>query len=236
MIDFMRLEGGISMAAKIVKGKELKRRTGTEPKPAKRHVGMIADEGGVVDHRVISAGERAKRIIAEAEAEGSRIRQEAEAIRKDVTAVREQARKEGLAAGEAEGKSQFVEKLVELERKREQFFSSVEPEIVRLCLAAAEKVIGQIAAENPEVVRHVVRQALERSLGDRIMVRLNPEDHKAVTDEGYEFRDVLDRTKRIMFKEDDTIQKGGCVVETEVGTIDAQLETQLEAIRKALEV
>lgn len=224
------------MSAKIVKGKELKRRTGTEPKSARRHVGEIPDEGGVVDHRVISASERAKKIIAEAEADGVRIRQEAEAVRKEVTDVREQARKAGFAAGEAEGKAQLAEKLAELERKREQFFSTVEPEVVRLCIAVAEKVIGQIATENPTVVQQVVRQALERSLGDRIIIRLNPEDHKVVIDEGYEFRDVLDRTKRIVFKEDDTIQKGGCVVETEVGTIDAQLETQLEAIRKALEV
>ena len=61
-------------------------------------------------------------------------------------------------------------------------------------------------------------------------------DYKTVKSEGYEFKVVIDRTKRIIFKEDEAILKGGCIVETEVGTIDAQLETQVEAIKKALEL
>jgi len=215
------------MCAKIVKGKG---------SSAGKHVDMMAEEGGVLDRRVISATEKAKTIIARAEADAERIRKEAEAIRAESAAVREQGRKEGLAKGESEGKAQLAEKLLILEKKREDFFAQAEPEIIRLVLAIAEKVIGQVATERPDVVRDVVRQALERSLGDRVIVRLNPDDYKTVMDEGYEFRDVLDRTKRIMFKEDDSISKGGCILETEVGTIDAQLETQLDAIRKALEV
>ena len=106
--------------------------------------------------------------------------------------------------------------------------------MIRLVTTIAEKVIGQIVEENPKLIRSVVKKALERSLGDRIVVRVNPEDYKVVTAQDSEFRDVIDRTKRITFRQDDTIAKGGCVVETEVGTIDAQIETQLKAIRKAL--
>ncbi|PIU55892.1 MAG: flagellar assembly protein FliH, partial [Deltaproteobacteria bacterium CG07_land_8_20_14_0_80_38_7] len=87
-----------------------------------------------------------------------------------------------------------------------------------------------------EAIQDVVRQALERSLGDRITVRLNPQDYKTIIENQFEFKDVLDRTKRLHFKEDDTIAQGGCIVETEVGTIDAQIQTQMEAIRKALEL
>ena len=75
---------------------------------------------------------------------------------------------------------------------------------------------------------------MKRVWGDRITVRLNPEDHAVIMAADGEFKDVVDRTKRLAFREDDTIEKGGCVVETEVGTIDAQIEVQLKAIRKAL--
>jgi flagellar biosynthesis/type III secretory pathway protein FliH len=77
---------------------------------------------------------------------------------------------------------------------------------------------------------------VESALGERITVHLNPEDHKVITASNEEFRDAFDRTKRIVFKEDEAIMKGGCVVETEVGTIDARLETQLKAIKKALQI
>jgi flagellar biosynthesis/type III secretory pathway protein FliH len=39
-----------------------------------------------------------------------------------------------------------------------------------------------------------------------------------------------------MFREDESIIPGGCIVETEVGTIDAQIDTQLKAIKKALNI
>jgi len=123
-----------------------------------------------------------------------------------------------------------------LETLKEKFYKEAEPEIIKLVIAIAEKVIGNIVEEKPEAIQDVVRQALERSLGDRITVRLNPQDYKTIIENQFEFKDVLDRTKRLHFKEDDTIAQGGCIVETEVGTIDAQIQTQMEAIRKALEL
>ncbi len=224
------------MVAKVVKRKDLPaRRTGV-PAAKRHHVGVMQERGGVLDRREIAAHREAARIIEEAEADAARILNEAEAMRAEVETVRERARKEGLAKGQAEGKALVTEQLMRVEKRREEFFAKAEPEIIKLVLAIAEKLIGQIASERPSLVKDVVRKALERSIGDRITVRLNPEDYGTVMSEGYEFRDVLDRTKRLMFKEDEAIQKGGCIVETEVGTIDAQIETQLEAIRKALEL
>lgn len=224
------------MTAKIVKSKDVKRRTGLPEKPTRKSTSVDVEGGGVLDRRVISAVDKAEKIIAEAEADAASIRAEAEKIKGDIEKAREKARKEGFAAGEAEGKARTTEALVALENKRERFYADAEPEIIRLSVAIAEKVIGATAKERPDVVKDVVRQALERSIGDRIVVRLNPQDYATVMSENYEFKDVIDRTKRIMFKEDEGIVKGGCVVETEVGTIDAQLETQLEAIKKALEI
>lgn len=224
------------MPSKILKGSQLKKEGAAPMRAHRPRTEVMPEGGGVLDRRVIAAGETAERIIRDAEAEAERIRKAAETLRAGVESVREQARREGFAKGEAAGKALVTEQLLRLDRMREEFFSKAEPEIIRLVLAIAEKLIGQIAAERPDTVKGVVRQALERSIGDRITVKLNPEDYRTVMSEGYEFRDVLDRTKRLLFKEDETIHKGGCVVETEVGTIDAQIETQLEAIRKALEM
>lgn len=226
------------MAAKIVKGSEFEKKRSLEEEvktTQTRHAVNIGEEGGgVIDRKSLESKSRAERIIADAEAEAAKIRERAQRVLSDVEAVREKARKEGFAAGETKGLSQVTEKLVHLEAMRERFYKDAEPGVVKLVMAIAEKVIGSIAAERPEVIRDVVRQALERSLGDRITVRVNPEDYKKIHDGSYEFRDVLDRTKRLHFKEDETVSKGGCIVETEVGTIDAQIETQMEAIKKAL--
>jgi len=227
------------MVTKIVKKTEFEKKKGLEEdiRGLERHRTLeIGEEGGVIDKKTLEAKSKAEKIIAEAEAEAARIKQKAQRILDEVETVRERARQEGFAAGESKGLSQVTEKLMKVELAKERFYKETEKEIIKLVMAVAEKVIGKIVEERPDVIRDVVRQALERSIGDRITVRLNPFDYKTLVQENIEFRDVLDRTKRLHFKEDDTIAKGGCIVETEVGTIDAQIETQLDAIRKALEV
>jgi type III secretion system HrpE/YscL family protein len=222
--------------AKIVKGGEVKKGAGAKDVPpvSKPSVDLFPESGAVVHKRVLDAKERAEQILSEAQAEAARIREEAKRVLEDAKVKREKSIKKGYAEGESKGLAQVTEKLIQLQRLREQFYEQAEPEVIRLVTSIAEKVIGQIVDENPKLIRSVIKKALERSLGDRIVVRLNPEDYKVATAEESEFREVIDRTKRITFRQDDTVSKGGCVVETEVGTIDAQIETQLRAIRKAL--
>lgn len=216
------------MTAKILKG---------QGKKDKSHTSDVYEEaGGVVHKRVVDARERAAKIIADAEIEAEKIRGEAESVMADAKKRREEELRRGYAEGESKGLAKVTEKLLELERLRERFYEGVELEVIKLSMAIAEKVIGKLAAENQELIKVVVRQALEKVLGDRIVIRLSPEDHKALIAEGCDFRDSLDRTKRLVFREDESISRGGCIVESEVGTIDAQLELQLDAIRKALEI
>ena len=221
------------MTGKILKKEDIKGKAKAPPK-ARPAAGIVPGSGGIVQRRVVDADKEASRILVDAEREAVRIKDEAEDVLMDAKAKAAQEVKRGYAEGEAKGLAQVTEKLVALTKIREEFYDSAEPEVIKLVLEIAEKVIGRLVAENPEMIRSVVRQALEKSLGDRITVRLNPDDYKAVMAEDKEIRDVIDRTKRLTFREDDSIAKGGCILETEVGTIDAQLETQLAAIRKAL--
>jgi flagellar biosynthesis/type III secretory pathway protein FliH len=223
--------------AKIVKHGDTKKGTkagGVPPVSRPASVDLFPESGAVVHKRVLDAKEKAEQILTQAQAEATRIHDEAERVLEDTKVKREKSIKKGYAEGESKGLAQVTEKLIQLQRLREEFYQQAEPEVIRLVMSIAEKVIGQIVEENPKLIRSVIKKALERSLGDRIVVRLSPEDYKVATAEESEFREVIDRTKRITFRQDDTIAKGGCVVETEVGTIDAQIETQLKAIRKAL--
>jgi type III secretion system HrpE/YscL family protein len=194
------------------------------------------ESGGVLNKKVLEAKDRAQTIIDEAVNEADRIRSEARAILEQISGEMERAKKDGYSNGREEGLAAVTEQLASLNSIKEKFYSSAEPEIIKLVMTIAEKIIGKMVRENEAAIKSIVRQAVESSLGERITVRLNPEDYKIVSSVEFEFRDVLDRTKRIVFKEDESIKQGGCVVETEVGTIDARLETQLKAIRKALEL
>lgn len=197
---------------------------------------MSIEGGGVLNKKVLDAKDRAKAIIDEAAHEADRVRGDAKAILEQVSAEMEKSRRDGFAKGREEAFASVTEQLLQIEAIREKFYANAEPEIIKLVMTIAEKVIGKMVREHEGAIKSIVRQAVDSTLGERITVRLNPEDHKIITSDEFEFKDIFDRTKRIAFKEDDTIRKGGCVVETEVGTIDARLETQLKAIKKALEL
>jgi flagellar biosynthesis/type III secretory pathway protein FliH len=222
--------------SKIIK-KSTQMKGATAFVPRKSMSGIIPQEGGgMINKKVLDAKERADKIIEEASVEADGLRAEAKGILDRVNQEMEKAKRDGFARGHEEGISSVAEFFFALNAMKEKFYANAEPEVIKLVMAISEKVIGKIVHEHDAAIKSIIRQAIESSLGERITVRLNPEDHKIVSQDDMEFKDILDRTKRIVFKDDETIKKGGCVVETEIGTIDARLETQLKAIKKALQI
>ncbi len=222
---------------KIVKNEDLQGRMGLKDRlknASLRAQASFTPHGGLVTKEELGASQKASVLMEEAEKEAVAIRQEAEKILSQVETERDRARKEGFQKGKEEGLAEVTEEIVKARDLKEKFFAENEPEILRLVVAIAEKVIGQSAQKHVDAFQSVVKQALEHSIGDRIVVRVNPADLARIQTEDATFKSVLDRTKQLHFKEDGSISMGGCVVETEIGTIDAQLETQLKAIKKAL--
>lgn len=221
------------MQKKIVKGSELEENAALRVRP----VAIVPSQGGgVIRKGELVAQTRVEKILGEAEKEADRIKAEAEKLLSHVQRQVEEGKERGYQEGREQGLAEWTEEILKAKRLKETFFASAETEVVKLVTAIAEKVIGKLVQEHKEVVRAIVHQALEHSLGDKIVIRMNPEDLKRLRKEDLEFSDLLDRTKQVHFREDETIAGGGCVVETEVGTIDARLDTQLKAIRKALGV
>lgn len=228
-----------SMVKKVIKRGEEPRERTLEEKVAQQPVSresIVQHMGNVVSRLAQDAQGEADAILAEAHKAGERLREEAAGILAEVEEAREAARQEGFAEGRAEGLASITEEATRLLDMKERFYESAEPNMISLVMQIVEKVIGTMVEEQSNLIKAVVRQAIEASIGDRINVSVNPEDYKTIKSIEEEFMDLVDRTKRIHFKEDESITRGGCVVETEVGTIDARLETQLHAIKKALEI
>lgn len=229
------------MAKKVIKAEHYRQQGALADKvkggfESTRSVQVVPATGAVLNKKLLVAQGQADALLTEVRAEADRIRAEAQGILAEVEQVRDAARAAGYQEGREEGLAAATEYAVKLQEWKTTFFQQAEPDIIRLVLMIAEKVIGKMVHEHKEAIHAIVRLAIESALGDRIVVRLNPEDYRVIQAKDFEYRDLLDRTKRLSFKEDEAITKGGCVVETEVGTIDAQLETQLQAIRKALQL
>lgn len=128
----------------------------------------------------------------------------------------------------------FLSLIEELKKQREEYLKSVEKEMVRLSLEIAFKVIQQKIERDEKIILKNLRHALKHLLDKgRIIIRLNPADLEIVSKHSKEIKSA-EGLKELILEEDSKVTRGGCLIHSELGHIDAQIETQLEMIGKAL--
>ena len=165
---------------------------------------------------------RAAEIIAAAEAAAGEIEAE--------------ARARGFAEGHAAGLAAADESLepvraaldsalAGLADVREEFVASAELRSVELAFALAEKVLGAAFGADPALVCEVVAGALRRITDhDGIVIEVHPDDLEVVAawiEAGKSPRVSID------VREERRVGRGGCIVRTAEGEIDARLPEQL---------
>jgi flagellar assembly protein FliH len=165
-------------------------------------------------------------------------------IKSEAEAARELGRQRGLhegrAAGREESQQAFAAELAgvrslagKLSDALVSGIGDLEDLAVAIAFEAVCKVLGE-AAMTQEGVRAQVRQAAAHAKNkERLVVRLRPEDLSALRAAGA-LNAMLPPGKAVSWVADDSIELGGCVVETDGGALDARLETQIERMRAAL--
>jgi flagellar assembly protein FliH len=119
---------------------------------------------------------------------------------------------------------------------REKVLRESEDELIKLVMLVARKVIQREVTQDRQILLDVVRAATATiSAHDEIVIRLHPDDYAMVTTsrEDY-FRQELS-TDRMQLKSDPEISPGSCRVDTEMGTIDASIDSQLDEIFRRLQ-
>ena len=130
-----------------------------------------------------------------------------------------------------------MRELLEMARiERRKLIADAEPELVSLALGIAERVLHQQVALDRGVVVEMAKTAIARLIErDTVTVRVNPADLERIRDHRDDLIAIGDiRNLRVV--EDQRVGRGGVVVETEAGTIDARIGTQLDEARKILHI
>jgi flagellar assembly protein FliH len=192
------------------------------------------------------AEDEAAKIVAEAEKRVAEL--EATAQGRLEAAEREAAKKgreDGREAGYKEGKAE-VDRLVDrvhtiLERamdKRAAILEEAETQVVELVLLVAKKVVKVISENQKSVVVQNISQALRKlKTKSDVVIRVNLADLELSTEHVKDFVQLAENAKKITVVEDTTVDKGGCVIETDFGEIDARIASQLNELEeKILEV
>jgi len=109
--------------------------------------------------------------------------------------------------------------------------------VVGGALELATIMIGRALEADPGLVRKVVSRALEMVVAKSdIVIRSNPEDWQVVKEMVENRESEPGNHGKVRVESDSSIGRGGCIIETEFGIIDARISSQLDVIRRALEV
>ena len=123
----------------------------------------------------------------------------------------------------------------ELSRLRNSHAKNSSSDMLRLVFAIAEQIIGREVAADPKIVLTIIENALQASVrSDQYRIAVNPADLEMVTQQKPLFLASISGLKNLSIDTDATITPGGCRVDSELGDVDATIETQFEAIQQAL--
>ncbi|MDR3317110.1 MAG: type III secretion system stator protein SctL [Puniceicoccales bacterium] len=178
---------------------------------------------GIIDQ----AKKQAQEIIANAQGEAKKI--------KDSTQEAFEAeRKKGFECGAVEGKKAMAVKLMEITAKNVRSFANLEEVILNIVMRSLRRIIGEL--DGDEVVRRVVGNAL-KVIGNQktAIVRVAPDQAAAARDGIAKMGGGDGQLPLVEVVADGRLEKDSCIVETEIGVVDASLEVQLSAIRGVLE-
>ncbi|MGI6036923.1 MAG: FliH/SctL family protein [Limnochordia bacterium] len=196
----------------------------------------------ILDAAQITAGakQRAQSIIEKAEEERKEILFQAQ---EEAQRMREEAYQQGFEQGRIEARAAFEEELnqrlakldgilQEAVQVRRRAMEMAEEDLLKLSLAIAEKIIRREVDKEPPVINEIVGQALQLLGGaEKIFIYVNDRDLTFLEGDKEE---LASGHRSFVFAVDNSISPGGCIIETDIGRIDARLETRLERVSKEL--
>lgn len=183
----------------------------------------------ILEKEVVGAHAEAKKLVADA-------MQQREEILRRAQAEAQGMMKQAYQRGHEEGLGRFTEQVTRalLEIKKKE--ARIEGDFVKLVRVCVEKILGQELKTNPEAIVGIVRNALHDARQQReVIVRANPADIEVLRKNQSRLLEMLARATMIEIRGDPAVSPGGCVIVTELGTIDATLERQLQALQAALD-
>jgi len=169
--------------------------------------------------------------------------------------IKDQALKEGENTGYEEGLQKGFQKgentakeeygplldtlnnlIRDLSEFRKMMYPKVEKEMVEVIVGLTKKILRHEMNLREDSVKQMILLATNSVIDkENMVIRIHPSDKKHAEAFSPELQSLFGEIKNINFEAHPGIQKGGCVIETNFGTVDAgidQLEEQIEKILK----
>jgi flagellar assembly protein FliH len=129
----------------------------------------------------------------------------------------------------------LADSLAELSRLRERVLKNSTEDMLRLALAVAEQVIHCEVKADSTIILATLQEALQAAISsDAYHVKVHPDDLALVMEKKPLFLASVSGLKNITLEADEAVSRGGCLIESELGQVDASIEGQLGELKQKL--
>jgi type III secretion protein L len=197
-----------------------------------RFTRIKSGEFGLKPGRVIKAEDfstvhDARAIIEEAKIEAARIVAEAKQ-------VFEQERARGFEDGREAAKFEMAGQMIDAVGNIVEYLGSVEHDMVEVVGRSLERILGEIGDQ--ELIVRVVKNALAAVRNEKhLTLRVAPDQVLTVRQRMNEILALYPIIADVQVVGDGRLSPTGCILESEIGVIDASLDGQIAALKKSFE-
>lgn len=126
--------------------------------------------------------------------------------------------------------------LAEIERSKKNIYANAHTILLELACGCARKIIQNEVTLNPDIILGVIKKSLVYIVDrERIIVRVSKDDLDTVSKRKNFWMPIGERLESISIEPDERIEKGGCIIESNSGVVDARLGVQFEELRDTIE-
>lgn len=165
-----------------------------------------------------------------------KVQEDAEDYRKQVVIECESIKEEARKVGFKEGFEAWIKHMAELEKEIKSVQSNLQKLLIPIALKAAKKIVGREIELSEDTIVDIVSNSLKVvSQHKKITVYVNKKDLAALEKNRARLKQIFENLEALSIRERSDIIQGGCVIETEVGIINAQIDNQWTQLERAFE-
>ncbi len=134
-----------------------------------------------------------------------------------------------------EATNDFLSLVQEFAEERKKYDQDFDRAIVTLALAIARRIVAREMDIDEGAVLARSREALRKIIGvERVKIHVSPADDEYIKEHRNDLSAYADSVREIAIESDEKVERGGCIIESELGNIDARVSTQFELVEEAL--
>jgi len=166
-----------------------------------------------------------------------------EKAREDATKFQEETEKkcrdlraEAKEKGFAEGLEKFNEQIFRSNKELKALRHSLQQMVLPIAVKAAKRIVGKELENYPETIVDIVIQAIiPIAQSHHVTIFINKEDKEYLDAEKPKLKEILQEAEILTIQEKSDVARGGCIIKTEGGMINATIENQWRALERAFE-